>query len=126
MKKMKFLTAYNGEQNKGADYTNIKSQATPDSAYSLRDLITQFASGVREFEEIVGNYDEHPNFDEVSPLNNPKFGLEDWTIEQLDVAKQHTEALIRQREKEAHLKAMQEQEKAREEAIAKAKAEAES
>lgn len=116
-----FKTHYNTKPSEGASYVDIPSMATPDSAYSLRDLITQFASGVREFEEIVGNYDEKPNFDEVSPLNNPKFGLEDWSLEQHQIAQMHLQDRIHHLEQQQHLEALKVEEEARKKAVEAAK-----
>lgn len=121
MAKIQFFTNYNMPAYAGASYEGIPSEATPDQAYTLRDLITQFASGVREFEEIVGNYDEHPDWDEVSPLNNPKFDLVDASIEDLALAEKHIQYMQKKKEQADHLRLLEEQEKARKTAIEEAK-----
>ena len=120
MAKIAFLTQYNVPAYGGADYSDIPSQATPDEAYTLRDMITQFASGVREFEEIVGGHDEQPDWDVVSPLNNPKFDLVDASIAEVQLAEQHLAAVRQQKEREAHLKLLQDEEAARADAIKRA------
>lgn len=120
MAKIPFLTQFTMPAYAGADYSDIPSQATPDEAFTLRDMITQFASGVREFEEIVGGYDEQPDWDVVSPLNNPKFDLVDATIAEVQLAEQHLVAVRQQKEREAHLQLLQEEEAARHDAIKRA------
>lgn len=112
-----FKTAYNSTPCKGGTYSGIKSKAVPDEAYTLRDMITQFASGVREFEEIVGLHDENPTFDEVSPLNNRGFDLADFTAEQLAIAERHIAFEREKKEKEAFVAELSRQEAARQEAI---------
>lgn len=122
MAKIAFLTQYSMPAYAGADYSDIPSQATPDEAFTLRDMITQFASGVREFEEIVGGHDEQPDWDVVSPLNNPKFDLVDATIAEVQLVEQHLASVRQQKEREAHLKLLQEEEKAREDAVRRSEA----
>lgn len=116
MKEIRFRTSWNYKPNPGADYSDEVSLTKPDQAFTLRQLISQFATGVREFEELIAGHDEEPDWDELSPLNNHRLDLSDYTAEQYALSQKHLKALENKRKLEEHKALLEEEEVARLEA----------
>lgn len=116
MSEIKFRTSWNYKPHSGADYSDEVSLTQPDQAYTLRQLISQFATGVREFEELIAGHDEEPDWDELSPLNNHRLDLSDYTAEQYALSQKHLKALENKKKLEEHKALLEEEEVARLEA----------
>ena len=107
MKQRKFITQYNFDPDSCEhEKFAIPSQTIPDQAYTIRELLEKYSTGIMPPVGKIPHYEEDPDIDDPDFTRDPAFDLSDATR----IKDESTEIL--QRVHDAEQKRAQEKEKA--------------